>query len=92
MSAPRRRNRPGSPRSGGRSTPPAERVAFAEWLLAQIGRLDQSPATMAAMQRGLNDAWAALDRAAPASRDQRGLNDAWAALDRAAPASRDQEG
>ncbi len=31
-------------------------------LLAQLGRLDNRPETIEAMQRGLDDAWAALDR------------------------------
>ncbi len=37
-------------------------------LLAQLARLDNRPETIAAMQRGLDDAWAALDRAAEVHR------------------------
>lgn len=37
---------------------------FAWALLAQLGRLDQRPGTIAAMQRGLDAAWAVLDQAA----------------------------
>jgi hypothetical protein len=33
-------------------------------LLAQLGRLDTTPATIAAMQRALDNAWNTLDRAA----------------------------
>lgn len=41
-----------------------------ESLLAQIGRLDNTPDTIAAMQRGLDRAWAAIDQAA----EQEGTN------------------
>lgn len=36
----------------------------AEALLAQLGRLDTTPETIAAMQRGLDQAWAVIDQAA----------------------------
>jgi len=44
--------------------PPANREAadFALYLMAQIGRLDTRPGTIAAMQRGLDQAWDVLDQ------------------------------
>lgn len=36
----------------------------AESLLAQLGRLDTRPETIAAMQRGLDAAWQVVDQAA----------------------------
>ena len=67
MSSRRGRNRPASShRSNGHAgAPPDAAARFAQHLLAQIGRLDQTPATIAAMQRGLDDAWAVLDRVMP---------------------------
>lgn len=75
MSAPRHRWRrqepePGRPPRSHRSNGPArprsdEAAGFAEYLLAQIGRLDTRPGTLAAMQRGLDEAWDVLGQAAP---------------------------
>jgi hypothetical protein len=39
-------------------------VCPAESLMAQLGRLDTRPETIAAMQRGLDAAWLVVDRAA----------------------------
>jgi hypothetical protein len=39
-----------------------EAADFALYLMAQIGRLDTRPGTIAAMQRGLDQAWDALEQ------------------------------
>ncbi len=39
-------------------------VCPAEALMAQLGRLDTRPETIAALQRGLDIAWAIVDQAA----------------------------
>lgn len=44
-------------------TPPNQETAdFALYLMAQLGRIDTTPRTIAAMQRGLDQAWGALDQ------------------------------
>jgi hypothetical protein len=52
-------------RRGRRAAPPPlnqEAADFALYLMAQIGRLDTRPGTIAAMQRGLDQAWDALEQ------------------------------
>lgn len=39
-------------------------VCRAESLMAQLGRLDTRPETIAALQRGLDAAWQVIDQAA----------------------------
>jgi hypothetical protein len=54
-------------RRGRRAARPArpvnqEAADFALYLMAQLGRLDTRPGTIAAMQRGLDTAWDALEQ------------------------------
>ena len=44
-----------------------EAAGFALYLMAQLGRLDTRPGTLAAMQRGLDQAWETLERAQEAT-------------------------